>query len=102
MAVTEEQVHKTATLARLDLAQGQTPEEARATAARMAAQLDAIVGYMDILNEVNTEGVEPLYSPMLHVAPPRRDVAQKRFTPQEILANAPQTQDNFFAVPPVI
>ncbi len=105
MVVSKEQVLATAALCRLDLSVSssarpdETPDE---TLARMAHQLDAIVAYMDILNQVDTEAVEPLYSPMLHVAPPRPDQAKTRLSPDEVLANAPKRRQNFFVVPPVI
>lgn len=103
MSVSKEQVLATAALSRLDLGLSSTsipdPEE---NISRIAAQLDAIVGYMDILNQVDTENVEPLYSPMWEIAVPRKDRAEKRRTPDEILANAPERRQNYFVVPPVI
>lgn len=106
MSVSKEQVLATAALCRLDLsvtsahAEQESPEE-RVT--RIASQLDAVVKYMDVLNRVDTEGVEPLYSLLRrHVAPPRPDAAEKLLTAEEILANAPRRQQTFFAVPPVI
>lgn len=105
MPVTKEQVLATAALCRLDLSVSSAharPENPDERASRIASQLDAVVGYMDILDQVDTENVEPLYEPLLHIAPPRQDKAEKRRTPDEVLANAPQRQQNFFVVPPVI
>ena len=102
MPVTKEQVLATAALARIDLSAGHSAEEAEKAISRIAGQMESIVQYMDILNHVDTTGVEPLYSPMRHVAPPRPDVAAKRLKPGEILAEAPERQGDFFAVPPVI
>lgn len=106
MPVSKEQVLATARLCRLDISVGSghavTAEDAETRVARVAAELDAILGYMDILEQVNTDDVDPLYSPMQHTAPPRPDKAEKRREAEEILANAPKRQGNFFAVPPVI
>lgn len=105
MAVTKEQVLSTAALCRLDLsmcASGTANESPDERIGRMASELDAVVGYMDILNKVDTEGVEPLYSPLEAISPPREDIAEKRRSADEILANAPKREQNFFAVPPVI
>ncbi len=108
MSVSKEQVLATAALARIDLAASPgedaplTPQQAEEHANRLASQLDAVVRYMDILNQVDTTGVEPLYSPMLHVAPPREDRAEQLRSTDEILANAPKKHSTFFAVPPVI
>lgn len=103
MAVTKEQVLATAALCRLDLYISSDKTSApESQINRMASQLDSIIAYMDILDQVDTENVEPLYSPMQDVAPPRPDTAERRRTPDEILANAPKRIQNFFVVPPVI
>jgi aspartyl-tRNA(Asn)/glutamyl-tRNA(Gln) amidotransferase subunit C len=94
MPVTREQVLAMAALCRIDLVGDRLD--------RMTARLDAVVGHLDILRQVNTEGVEPLYAPLEHGAPPRKDVAEKHLTSDDILANAPKRQQNFFVVPPVI
>lgn len=104
MSVTREQVLATAKLARIDLAlhaEG-VQADAEETVTRLAAQMESIVGYMDILNQVDTTGVEPLYSPLECAPPPRPDKAEQRRTIDEILSNAPRRQGSFFAVPPVI
>ena len=106
MPVTKEQVLATAALCRIDLSVALEDaagcESAEERAVRIAAQLDAVVGYMDILNQVNTEDVEPLYSPLEHIAPPRKDMVEKHLRADEILLNAPKRQQTFFVVPPVI
>lgn len=104
MPVSKEQVLATAALCRLDVSHvlPDAGENAEQRLTRMAAQLDAIVDYMDILNHADTENVAPLYSPMQHTAPPRTDEAHSRRTPEEVLANAPRRRQSFFVVPPVI
>lgn len=103
MSVSKEQVLATAALSRLDLGlSSESAPDPDENISRIASQLDAIVGYMDILSQVDTENVEPLYSPMQDVAAPRKDRAEKRRTPDEILANAPERRQNYFVVPPVI
>ena len=109
MPITREQILAAAALCRIDLAvssfvppENAGRESAEEHVARITAQLDAVVGYLDILHQVNTEGVEPLYFPLEHSAPPRKDVVKKHLTADEILANAPKRQQTFFVVPPVI
>ena len=102
MAVTKEQVVTTANLSRIDLREGLSAMESDALITALAAQMADIVGYMDILNGVDTEGVEPMYSPMLNIAPPRPDVAVQRGEADAILANAPERHTTFFVVPPVL
>ena len=100
--VTPEQVKKVASLSRLDPTAGLSAQEAEAVLARLAEQLDAVVGYMDILNRVDTNGVEPLYQPLGPVAPPREDEARPAPGPDVMLHEAPAKQGAFFAVPPVL
>ena len=69
---------------------------------QFAPQCDKILQYMDVLAEVPTEGVEPLYSPAEHVLPQREDKAEKRRTRDEVLANAPETDGRFFVVPRIV
>lgn len=102
MTVDKEQVVALARLARLDLYAGYDEEVAEAAVTTLARQMEEIVGYMDILNRVDTVGVEPMYSPMREVAPPRADEVVQRLSVDEILENAPSRQGNFFVVPPVI
>ena len=103
MSVSKEQVLATAALARLDLAEGAlSPQEAEDRLDRLAAQMESIVGYMDILEQVDTTGVEPLYFPLCGTAGPRADEPVKKRDVEEILSGAPGRQGRFFAVPPVI
>ena len=105
MSVTKEEVLATAALCRIDLSMS-TEDAGRESdeeyLALTTAQLDAVVAYMDILHQANTEGVEPLYFPLDHIAPLRKDVVEKHLTVDEVLANAPKRQQTFFVVPPVI
>lgn len=96
-------VKKIAKLARLELGAGLSPEEAEKGIARFAKQFDDIVALMDTLSEVNTEGVEPLYWPLAaDVTPPREDVAERHNTREELLANAPEQDGQFFVVPRIV
>ena len=67
-----------------------------------AAQFDNILGYMDILQNVDVEGVEPLYSPVTHQCVPREDVAQNKRTREEMLQNAPDSDESYFIVPRIV
>ncbi|MDR1947680.1 MAG: Asp-tRNA(Asn)/Glu-tRNA(Gln) amidotransferase subunit GatC [Desulfovibrio sp.] len=101
MRVSKEQVLATAALCRLDLGtHGETSNGAYLET--LAAQLDDVLSYMDILSGVDTRAVQPLYSPLRDPSPPRPDIAEKKCSAAEILANAPERRDNFFVVPAVI
>ena len=68
----------------------------------MAGQCSRILSYMDKLSEVDTTGVEPLYSPVIHECAFRDDDAMRNCARSEILAGAPATDGNFFIVPRIV
>ncbi len=67
-----------------------------------AKQCGKIILYMDELSEVNTENVEPLYSPVSHNSLFREDIALHKRTREEILSNAPLTDGSYFIVPKIV
>ena len=91
MPISSEDAAKVAKLARLRLDDDKLE--------RFAGQMDGILAYMETLGSVDTAGVEPLYSPVTHETPMRADVASKGCTRDQILANAPATDGQFFIVP---
>jgi len=92
--ITLEEVERVARLARLAL----TPEEKE----RMRAQLDVILAYIDKLRQLDTDGVEPTSHaiPMTNVM--REDEPRPPFPKEEMLANAPELEGDFFRVPKII
>jgi aspartyl-tRNA(Asn)/glutamyl-tRNA(Gln) amidotransferase subunit C len=94
MAISAEQVRYVAELARLELAPGE--EEL------FTGQLNAILGYMEQLAELDTEGVEPT-AHVLDLANVMRDDEPRPCLPtEEALANAPAQEKGHFAVPKII
>ena len=91
MKITTEMVDYISTLSRLKL----PPEEKE----RMTGELEQIVSYMDILNRLDTSGVEP----MSHVFPVknvlREDVVEPSFDRALLLANAPVPDEEAFLTP---
>ena len=67
-----------------------------------ARQLGDILGYMDVLAKVDTSAVEPLYSPAQYTSATREDVAAHVRTRQEVLANAPEADGEYFMVPRIV
>ncbi|MBQ8077786.1 MAG: Asp-tRNA(Asn)/Glu-tRNA(Gln) amidotransferase subunit GatC [Eubacterium sp.] len=67
--------------------------------ASISAELDDIRAYMDILRELDTDGVEAKSHAFDAPCALRDDECKKSLTPDEITANAPDEQDGFFAVP---
>lgn len=94
MKITDELVDELAHLARLEFA----PEDK----AGLKTDLERMINFVEKLNEVNTDGVEPL----LHISPRmnvlREDEEQGSVSREEALQNAPVKNEAFFLVPKVI
>ncbi|MCT6859962.1 Asp-tRNA(Asn)/Glu-tRNA(Gln) amidotransferase subunit GatC [Bartonella apis] len=71
-------------------------------AERMANELNAILGFVEQLDEVNVDNVEPLTSVIPMTLRTREDVVTDGNKAADIVANAPLSEDNFFLVPKVI
>ena len=94
MKISKEDVIKVAELARLEFSDDETR--------KFTEQLGSILGYIDRLNELDTDNVEPT-SHVLDISTPlREDNVVKLLTIEEVLQNAPETEDDFFVVPQVI
>jgi aspartyl-tRNA(Asn)/glutamyl-tRNA(Gln) amidotransferase subunit C len=94
MSVTNDQVRHIAGLARIAM----SDEELE----RLVPELNNILGWVEQLAEVNTEGVEPLTAVIDQKLRLRDDVVNDGNIRDEVLANAPEAQHGFFAVPKVI
>ena len=68
----------------------------------MQAELGRILGWIEQLNEVDVEGVEPLTGAAQMALRLREDVVTDGFYPERVLANAPDRAGDFFAVPKVV
>lgn len=71
-------------------------------AARMTGELNAILGFVAQLDEVDVSGVEPMTSVTLMRMKKRDDVVTDGEKAADILANAPAAEANFFLVPKVV
>lgn len=71
-------------------------------AAKLQGQFVDILDYMNRLGQVDTTGVEPLYSPHGGLPATREDRAIRTCQRSELLANSPADSDEFFVVPRVI
>jgi aspartyl-tRNA(Asn)/glutamyl-tRNA(Gln) amidotransferase subunit C len=69
---------------------------------KYAQELNAILGFVEQLSEVDVSGVEPMTSVTPMQLRRREDKVTDGGYPAEIVANAPLTEDNFFMVPKVI
>jgi aspartyl-tRNA(Asn)/glutamyl-tRNA(Gln) amidotransferase subunit C len=94
MSVDVTTVKRVAKLARLAL----TEEEAQKT----MGELNAILGFVEQLSEVDVEGVEPMTSVTPMAMKKRTDEVTDGDMAERIVANAPITDNNFFQVPKVV
>ncbi|NWG54290.1 MAG: Asp-tRNA(Asn)/Glu-tRNA(Gln) amidotransferase subunit GatC [Hydrogenophilaceae bacterium] len=95
MSIDEKTVRKMARLARIAL-----PE---ARVQPMVSELNGILAWIEQLNEVDIEGVEPMTSAVEGVTlPMREDKVTDGDAPERVLANAPKAEDGFFVVPKVV
>lgn len=68
----------------------------------LAGEFNAILGFVEQLNEVDVEGVEPMTSVTPMVLKQRKDVVTDGDQQSKVLANAPDAREGFFAVPKVV
>ena len=68
----------------------------------LAGELSAIIGWVEQLAEVDTEGVEPMTSVVEMALPRRDDEVTDGHRREAVLANAPEGTDDFYTVPKVV
>ncbi|HEX5325766.1 MAG TPA: Asp-tRNA(Asn)/Glu-tRNA(Gln) amidotransferase subunit GatC [Acetobacteraceae bacterium] len=94
MALDPATVRRIATLARIRV------NEAEVT--QLQAELNGILGWIEQLNEVNVDGVEPLTGGARMALKMRDDAVTDGGYPEQVLANAPERIGDFYAVPKVV
>ena len=94
MSVDQETVRRIARLARIAIRDEDVPH--------LQGELNAILAFVEQLNEVEIAGVEPMTSVTPMPMKKRRDAVTDGGYPDKIVANAPATEDNLFLVPKVV
>lgn len=94
MALDIATVRRIARLARIRVPEDELPV--------MAEELSRIMAWIEQLNAVDTSNVEPMTSVADIRLPQREDKVTDGGNPEKVLANAPDRQGNFFAVPKVV
>lgn len=94
MSVTIEEAKKIARLAHLEFSE----EELTA----ITSDMNSVLEYMEKLNSLNTDTVEPLENPLGTVNAFREDKTFKTISVEEALSNAPAKTESHFKVPKVI
>ena len=94
MSVDLSEVRRIAHLARIGVSEAEIPN--------LQGEINAILKFVKALEQVDVEGVEPMTSVIPMRLPMRDDVVTDGGIADEVLANAPLTEDGFFLVPKVI
>jgi aspartyl-tRNA(Asn)/glutamyl-tRNA(Gln) amidotransferase subunit C len=94
MSVDAATVRRIAHLARIAVAKSEVPH--------LQAELNAMLAFIEQLSEVNVDGVEPMTSVTPMEMKKRPDVVTDGEIPDDIVRNAPATEDHFFLVPKVV
>lgn len=94
MAIDIDTARKVAHLARIAVPEENLP--------KLADQLSGILTFMEQLNEVDVDGVEPMVSVTPMRLKRRKDIVTDGEIQAKVLANAPDAREGFFAVPKVV
>ena len=94
MSVDADTVRRIAHLARIAVADSEVEN--------LRGELNAMLAFVEQLQEVNVEGVEPMTSVTPMAMKKRADVVTDGGIAEDIVRNAPATEDHFFLVPKVV
>ena len=94
MSVDAATVRRIAHLARIAVAESEVEH--------LQGELNAMLAFVEQLSEVNVDGVEPMTSVMPMEMKKRPDLVNDGEIADDVVANAPETQDHFFLVPKVV
>jgi aspartyl-tRNA(Asn)/glutamyl-tRNA(Gln) amidotransferase subunit C len=92
--LSEDDIHKVAELARLNLSEQQISE--------LRPQLSKLIDYVAVLEEVDTDEVEPMVHAIEQTNVFRDDIRSPPLPREGALANAPKTDGKYFLVPQII
>jgi aspartyl-tRNA(Asn)/glutamyl-tRNA(Gln) amidotransferase subunit C len=94
MAVDANTVRRIAHLARIAVAEDEVDH--------LKGELNAMLSFVEQLAEVNVEGIEPMTSVTPMTMKKRADIVTDGGIAEDIVGNAPMSEDNFFLVPKVV
>jgi aspartyl-tRNA(Asn)/glutamyl-tRNA(Gln) amidotransferase subunit C len=94
MSVDDRTVRRIAHLARIAVSDADVPH--------LQGELNAILKFVEELNTVNVDGVEPMTSVTKMAMKKRQDVVSDGGYAGKVVANAPLSEDNYFMVPKVV
>ena len=94
MPINKDTVTKVSNLARIKIDEKQLN--------KVSGELDSVMEWIDTLNEVNTDGVDPVANVTGQKLPLREDKVTDGGYSEKVLNNAPEKESGFFVVPKVV
>ena len=94
MSVDQSTVRKIARLARIAVSDTEVPH--------LQGELNAMLAFVEQLNEVDVSGVEPMTSVTPMAMKKRADIVTDGEIAEDVVKNAPATEDHYFLVPKVV
>ncbi|MCD4783620.1 MAG: Asp-tRNA(Asn)/Glu-tRNA(Gln) amidotransferase subunit GatC [Candidatus Eremiobacteraeota bacterium] len=93
-SITVDEVRHMAHLCRLQL----SPEDID----RFTGELGEIIDYVNQIQKLETSGIDPTFqtAPLSNIF--RKDVIKKSLSPEEVLSNAPDRENDYFKMPPIM
>jgi aspartyl-tRNA(Asn)/glutamyl-tRNA(Gln) amidotransferase subunit C len=92
--ITQDEIKKISKLSRLTLSDQELND--------FYEELNSIVNTIQKLNELDTQGIEPTYAAALDIEDLRDDIAKPSMDRDQILQNAPESEDGAFKVPTIV
>lgn len=92
--ITTQEINKIAALARIEVSDSQKEH--------LTTQLTNIISWVETLNEVNTDNIEPLYNVHNMTLTLHDDKVEEKNLSEEVLKNAKNAKYNYYTVPKVI
>jgi len=94
MTITKDTIRKISNLAKISIADQEVE--------RLESEISSIIRWVEALNEVNTENVDPMSNSLTGGLRMREDLVTDGNKVSDILSNSPVDDENFFVVPKVI
>ncbi len=94
MSIDKDTAARVAKLARIRVSEDELPA--------MAEEFNAVLGFVENLNDVDVDGVAPMAAVTPQRLKRREDVVTDGDQQEKVLANAPEAREGFFAVPKVV
>ena len=94
MSITKDTILKIANLAKISITSDETE--------KLESEISSIISWVETLNEVDTENIEPMTNSLQSSLRMREDEVNDGNKTKDILLNSPTEDDNFYVVPKVI